>query len=412
MPRLLLVDDNPSIHRIAESLLAPTDIELTCADSAEDALDRLARGERFDVALVDTAMPGMDGWTLLAKLRTMEATAHLPIALMAGVLDPVDPVKLAKAPVQGFLKKPIELRELGERVKTLLATPVVPVVEASPFSTIPSTPIKDLFPHPEPSLPEYRADFLPEMPDLSEPPEPAGLEPLVVSDEADLLVLGPEDLWPEDPELDQGIPLEAAPEIQLELEELDLESLQDLTDEPLSMPPYEEVAASLVVDHDPSEEQVVEFPPLKVDTFFPEPEEEALLTITGLDDLDVLEAKLPVADEPEAELEPALGTNPEPELLEDLLDLSAQEPPAPAAGGQALAAEGQSGFDTQRSPQALSPAVASADSSQAQAVLQALLAEPVLMDALVTALVARMGDKVLREVLWEALPDLAERLQR
>jgi len=178
------------------------------------------------------------------------------------------------------------------------------------------------------------------------------------------------------------------------------------------MPPYEEVAASLVVDHDPSEEQVVEFPPLKVDTFFPEPEEEALLTITGLDDLDVLEAKLPVADEPEAELEPALGTNPEPELLEDLLDLSAQEPPAPAAGGQALAAEGQSGFDTQRSPQALSPAVASADSSQAQAVLQALLAEPVLMDALVTALVARMGDKVLREVLWEALPDLAERLQR
>ena len=37
MPRLLLVDDNPSIHRIAESLLAPTDVELVCVDSAAEA---------------------------------------------------------------------------------------------------------------------------------------------------------------------------------------------------------------------------------------------------------------------------------------------------------------------------------------------------------------------------------------
>ena len=77
MPRLLLVDDNPSIHRIAESLLAPTDVELTCVDSAAEALDRLEQGERFDVALVDTAMPGMDGWTLLTRLRAMDATAQM-----------------------------------------------------------------------------------------------------------------------------------------------------------------------------------------------------------------------------------------------------------------------------------------------------------------------------------------------
>src|SRR5664279_1353567 len=97
MPRLLLVDDNPSIHRIAESLLASTDVELVCVASAAEALDRIGRGERFDVALVDTVMPGMDGWTLLSRLRAMEATAQLPIALMAGVLDPVDPARLAKA---------------------------------------------------------------------------------------------------------------------------------------------------------------------------------------------------------------------------------------------------------------------------------------------------------------------------
>ena len=161
MPRLLLVDDNPSIHRITESLLAPTDVELVCVDSAAEALDRIGRGERFDVALVDTAMPGMDGWTLLSRLRANEATATMPIALMAGVLDPVDPSKLAKAPVQGFLKKPIELRELGDRVKALLATPVAPPAPPSPFSTVPATPAADLVQRANAALPEYRPEPVP-----------------------------------------------------------------------------------------------------------------------------------------------------------------------------------------------------------------------------------------------------------
>ena len=138
MPRLLLVDDNPSIHKIAETLLSTTAIELVCVESGDQALRRVLDGEHFDVALVDTAMIGMDGWTLLQRLRAMEETALMPIALMAGVLDPVDPAKLAKAPIQGFLKKPIELRDLGDRVKALLATPVVP--PTSPFRSPRSSP--------------------------------------------------------------------------------------------------------------------------------------------------------------------------------------------------------------------------------------------------------------------------------
>ncbi|HEX9081166.1 MAG TPA: response regulator, partial [Holophagaceae bacterium] len=209
MPRLLLVDDNPSIHRIAESLLAPTDVDLVCAGSAAEALDRLSRGEHYDVALVDTAMPGMDGWTLVSRLRADAQTATMPIALMAGVLDPVDPARLAAAPVQGFLKKPIELRELGDRVKTLLATPVAPP-SPSPFSTVPSTPARELLAHAESALPEFR-------------PTPTPAEPPA---EEDLLILTEEDLWPEEaPEPVLAEPDET-PEVQLELEELDLESLQ------------------------------------------------------------------------------------------------------------------------------------------------------------------------------------------
>jgi hypothetical protein len=42
--------------------------------------------------------------------------------------------------------------------------------------------------------------------------------------------------------------------------------------------------------------------------------------------------------------------------------------------------------------------------------LKALLDDPVLMDRLAQAVVARLGDQVLREVAWEVMPELAARL--
>jgi CheY-like chemotaxis protein len=439
MPRLLLVDDNPSIHRIAESLLAPTDVELICVDSAAEALDRIGRGERFDVALVDTAMPGMDGWTLLGRLRGMEETARMPIALMAGVLDPVDPSKLAKAPIQGFLKKPIELRELGDRVKALLNTPVV--VSPSPFSTVPATPARDLVKRADAVLPELRSEpavepvgVLPA--DLVAPPEP----------EPDLLLLTAEDLWPEEPApvvAEAVTPPAVHTSVHLELEELDLDSLQDLGDEPL----LPETAVAPV-----HAEPVFAF-----DHEDLLPEEDHLVTLSGLEELETLPmdfqmshphagsvdaaapaehdtpfSHLPVA----ASLIGAAGLaavvglaahehaheQPEPvhESLEPVHEIhepvvpAVHEPipllvmeakaSAPAASGQAPAVPGQPASD------ALGSTVVS--SEQARAVVQALLADPVLVDALVKAVVARMGDQVIREIAWEVMPDLAGRLQR
>jgi CheY-like chemotaxis protein len=404
MSRLLLVDDNPSIHRIAESLLAPTDIELVCVDSAAEALDRLGRGERFDVALVDTAMPGMDGWTLLQRLRAMEETALMPIALMAGVLDPVDPAKLAKAPIQGFLKKPIELRELGDRVKALLATPVIP--PPSPFSTMPATPARDLISRAEIALPEFRSEALPESP-LEE----------------DLLILTAEDLWPEEaavvtvpevPEEAASYPTAAA-EVHLELEELDLDSLQDLAGVFLPEPELESVPEPLpepepVPEPEPLPEPEPELelePSLELDLApepvaevvpSPEPAEDFLEeSFPAFPDLDVLDSlpadwSLPELPDvgPEAGLgEPVLSVLPEPEL--------APAPPVPSdAGGQSPAAPGPVPGDA---------------SEQTQALLQALLADPALVDALAKAVVARLGDQVLREIAWEIMPELAGRLQ-
>ncbi len=452
MSRLLLVDDNPSIHRIAESLLAPTDVELVCVDSAAEALDRIARGERFDVALVDTAMPGMDGWTLLTRLRAMEETARMPIALMAGVLDPVDPAKLAKAPIQGFLKKPIELRELGDRVKALLATPVP--VAPSPFSTVPATPAQDLIKRAETALPEFRPEPV-VAPTVEAPPvdESDDLTDLVLdlpTQEEDLLVLTAEDLWPEEPV--HTLPsVPALPEVHLELEELDLDSLQDLTGEPEpEAPPMVEFQPEPVAMPAPVPVLVVETvpPPVAAET-------DPLDAFSGLEDLETLPSDFDFPPPSPAEVdsvvpEPAAQPVAEPEhsfahlpaaatllglagtaaatglalhgtshgSLQEVVEETQEPAPAPeepraevapevgapAAGGQVPAVPG---------PPAPAPAESnSVNAEQARAVVQAILADPVLVDALVKAVVARMGDQVLREIAWEVMPDLAGRLQR
>jgi CheY-like chemotaxis protein len=217
MPRLLLVDDNPSIHKIAETLLAGTDVELACAASGADALALVHKGQTFDVAMLDISMMGMDGWELLACLRKEEATALMPVAMMAGVLDVVDPDRLSRAPIQGFLKKPVELRDLADRVRRLMETPVVPpapepepVPEPVPEHAFLTSPGFALTEHPE------VLDKLTELPD-------------------DVLLLGPEDLYPGEntartTEVPSTKPEDFPPlEETLDLEELDLEGLRGLT---------------------------------------------------------------------------------------------------------------------------------------------------------------------------------------
>lgn len=388
MPRLLLVDDNPSIHRIAESLLAPTAIELVCVDSAAEALDRIQGGERFDVAMVDTAMPGMDGWTLVERLRSLEATARMPIALMAGVLDPVDPQKLERAPIQGFLKKPIELRELADRVNTLMTTPVgAPIAAAEPLATQPIS--REEAAAAIAAFPEYT-------PTIQLPEE----------GEDDLLLLTAEDLWPEatvaTPADEPAFELPAASaQPDLELEELDLEGLQSLS-APEGGPVLEAESEAPSPAMMPLGEPTRETPPL------PELETLGAEELAGLLETDLGEPEIPVIPVAPAQEAFALPAMPLPEpvaLPEPEPELEVEElvlPPAPAAVAAVPAPEPEAAV-----PAAPAPAAAPMSSS---ALVQALLADPEAMAQLKRALVAQLSEDQLKALAWEVLPDLAKKL--
>jgi len=63
-------------------------------------------------------------------------------------------------------------------------------------------------------------------------------------------------------------------------------------------------------------------------------------------------------------------------------------------------------------PAAAPPAPAELGPGPAADVLRAMMADPALMDALARAVVARLGDQALREIAWEVMPELAEKLHR
>lgn len=374
MPRLLLVDDNPSIHRIAESLLTGTSVELVCVESGEEALRRIQGGERFDVALLDTVLGsgGMDGWALLDRLRQDPVTARLPIALMAGVLDAVDPLMLEKAPIQGFLRKPIELRDLEERLQTYMSAPL----EGVGRGTVPGAKLQDW------------------MSEAAPAPAPArGPEP-----ENDLLVLTAEDiLGPE--------PAAATAEPELHLEELNLETLHGVAlDRPAAggipaLEPEPELPAipSLNLDEPLSQEMLAMLEPLptSMPTSMP-----AAMPVPALPVETGMELETLHGVEPEALPVPAAFALPAAPMA------SPVTAPEPAAWAMAPAPEPVPAPAPASAPAPLGAA------PEANALVQAILADPGARQALLKALLSQGGEQVLREVAWEVMPDLASKLQK
>jgi signal transduction histidine kinase/HPt (histidine-containing phosphotransfer) domain-containing protein/ActR/RegA family two-component response regulator len=121
-PRLhvLLVEDNPINQRVALHMLEDLGHAVTVAANGREALEVQAR-ERFDLALMDVQMPGMDGFEVTAAIRDREKQTglHLPIlALTAHVMDGDRELCLASG-MDGYLAKPIQPEEFRRALANL-----------------------------------------------------------------------------------------------------------------------------------------------------------------------------------------------------------------------------------------------------------------------------------------------------
>ena len=117
--RILLVDDNPAHRELARSLLEPLDFDLVEAGEAASAL-QIARELKPDLAMLDIAMPGMDGWELAAALRAL-ALPGLRIMMVSANAHDSHVGGGPDAVHDAFVMKPIDIDLLLERLGELLA---------------------------------------------------------------------------------------------------------------------------------------------------------------------------------------------------------------------------------------------------------------------------------------------------
>jgi signal transduction histidine kinase/ActR/RegA family two-component response regulator len=116
---VLLVDDEESLVRLGEEVLAALGYEpVGCVGAAEALALFEATPQRFDAVLSDAIMPAMSGTELLARLRALRP--DLPTLLVSGYGGPDLHAQAAAAGVQSVLSKPLQSAELAAALATAL----------------------------------------------------------------------------------------------------------------------------------------------------------------------------------------------------------------------------------------------------------------------------------------------------
>ncbi|KAE9658051.1 EAL domain-containing response regulator [Pseudomonas fluorescens] len=116
---LLIVDDEPQVRKLLETLLHHEGYVTQSACCGEEAL-RLVAQQPPDLILLDIMMPGMDGYEVASQLKGNPATANIPIIMLSALSDASARVSGLETGAEEFISKPIERVELWLRVRNLL----------------------------------------------------------------------------------------------------------------------------------------------------------------------------------------------------------------------------------------------------------------------------------------------------
>ncbi|HVF62580.1 MAG TPA: CheR family methyltransferase, partial [Casimicrobiaceae bacterium] len=119
--RLLVIDDAAGNADAMRELLQLEGAAVAIETTAREAIRR-AQQETFDVIISDIAMPEMDGYTMLAKLRDGKLNRDSPAIAYSGYGGPEEIERSRKAGFQLHMVKPVDLDRLVESIEKLYRT--------------------------------------------------------------------------------------------------------------------------------------------------------------------------------------------------------------------------------------------------------------------------------------------------
>jgi len=119
---ILIVEDNDKNMKLARDILQVKGYRTIEAESAEAGLP-LAATQKPDLVLMDIQLPGMNGIEALKKLRAVPETSRIPVLAFTASVMPQDRKEIMSAGFDGFVSKPINLKEFIASIATTLGKP-------------------------------------------------------------------------------------------------------------------------------------------------------------------------------------------------------------------------------------------------------------------------------------------------
>jgi CheY-like chemotaxis protein len=119
MARVLVVDDDPDLLTLVGLQLRQHGHKVVTADSGREALSTVDELGPPDVAVLDVAMPEMNGLELLQHLRAREGMEELPAIFLSARVGPED-ISAGKALGALYLTKPYVMRALLAAIDKLI----------------------------------------------------------------------------------------------------------------------------------------------------------------------------------------------------------------------------------------------------------------------------------------------------
>lgn len=116
--KVLIVDDEPLNIELMEGILSK-DYEVIKASSGIEALIKVEK-TLPDLILLDVMMPNMNGYSVCKNLKSSNKTKSIPVVMITALKEHEDKMKAIEAGADDFVSKPIEIRELGVKLRSLL----------------------------------------------------------------------------------------------------------------------------------------------------------------------------------------------------------------------------------------------------------------------------------------------------
>ncbi len=350
--RILLADDSVTIQKVIELTFMDEDYEVRAVSNGDEAIQALPEVDP-DMVIADVHMPGANGYEVCRSSKARRP--EVPVLLLVGTFEPFDEAQARAAGASSFLKKPFDSQELLQRVADLMAAAAAPAMPAMPAM---------------PSIPTGAETVYTPLPSLSTP----AFEPAPASQ--------PVEEW-------KGFELSPEPELSSPFSTGSSFSLEEPT-------PDWQSASSSVPDGEPMFELEEEPAPTPSSAFAPESED-----VFGFEPQPLTAA-------------PAFDS------YSDTERLGVPETSAPLVSSleeteRRIEAPAPLSLDQSHEPQAPARMAVPETPSTAQAYatpVNGQITDSVLSDSDVDRIARRvvelLGDRAVRDVAWEVIPDLAE----